>query len=74
MRESIGATWLLGLVIAFIIFFSSFLALSVNYSKAFNVKNNIVDFVEKYEGNTYKRKSKAEGLYIYRPFKSCGKP
>ncbi len=64
MRESIGATWLLGLVIAFIIFFSSFLALSVNYSKAFNVKNNIVDFVEKYEGNTCETR-KAIGEYLY---------
>lgn len=51
MRESIGGTWLLGLVLTFIVFFASFLALSVNYSKAFNIKNNVVDLVEKYEGN-----------------------
>ena len=51
MREAIGGSWLFGLVITFIVFFASFLALSINYSKAFNVKNNVVDFISKYEGN-----------------------
>lgn len=51
MREAIGGTWLFGLVLTFIVFFVSFLAISINYSKAFNVKNNIVDLISKYEGN-----------------------
>lgn len=51
MREAIGGTWLFGLVITFIVFFASFLAISINYSKAFNVKNNVVDLISKYEGN-----------------------
>ena len=51
MREARGGTWLFGLVITFIVFFASFLAVSINYSKAFNVKNNIVDLIGKYEGN-----------------------
>ncbi len=51
MREAIGGTWLFGLVITFIVFFASFLAISINYAKAFNVKNNVVDLVSKYEGN-----------------------
>ena len=52
MREAIGGTWLFGLVITFIVFFASFLAVSVNYSRAFNVKNNIVDLISKNEGNS----------------------
>ena len=51
MREAIGGTWLFGLVITFIVFFASFLAISINYAKAFNVKNNVVDLIAKYEGN-----------------------
>ena len=51
MREAIGGPWLFGLVITFIVFFASFLAVSINYSKAFNVKNNVVDLIGKYEGN-----------------------
>lgn len=50
MREAIGGTWLFGIVIVFIVLFSSYLAISVNYSKAFKVKNSIVTMIEKYEG------------------------
>lgn len=57
MREAIGGTWLLGLVLTFIVFFTSFLALSVNYSKAFGVKNTIVDLLGKYEGNNCNSRS-----------------
>lgn len=58
MREAIGGTWLFGLVITFIVFFASFLAISINYSKAFNVKNNIVDLISKYEGNNCNAREK----------------
>ena len=63
MREAIGGTWLFGLVITFIVFFASFLAISVNYSKAFNVKNNVVDLITKYEGNNCKARKKI-GSYL----------
>ena len=64
MREAIGGTWLLGLVLTFIVFFASFLAVSINYSKAFNVKNNIVDLISKYEGNNCNARNKIED-YLY---------
>lgn len=51
MREAIGGTWIFGIVIVFIVLFSSYLAISVNYSKAFKVKNSIVSMIEKYEGH-----------------------
>ena len=63
MREAIGGTWLFGLVITFIVFFASFLAVSINYSKAFNVKNNIVDLISKYEGNNCNARKKI-GSYL----------
>ena len=63
MREAIGGTWLFGLVITFIVFFASFLAISVNYSKAFNVKNNVVDLISKYEGNNCNARKKI-GEYL----------
>lgn len=46
MREAVGGTWLFGIVISFIVLFSSYLAVSVNYSKAFQVKNKIVQNIE----------------------------
>lgn len=50
MREAIGGTWLFSIVIVFIVLFTSFLAISVNYSKAFKVKNGIISIIEKNEG------------------------
>jgi len=52
MREAIGGTWLMGIVIFFIVLFTSYLALSVNYSKAFRVKNGIVSIIERNRGHT----------------------
>ena len=63
MREAIGGTWLFGLVLTFIVFFASFLALSINYAKAFNVKNSIVELISKYEGNNCKSR-KSIGSYL----------
>lgn len=50
MREAIGAAWIMGIVVAFIALFSGYLAFSVNYSKAFKVKDGIVDRIEKHNG------------------------
>lgn len=50
MREAIGATWITGVVLVFIGMFSGYLALSINYSKAFKVKDGIVDRLEKHSG------------------------
>lgn len=52
MREAIGGTWLLQLVIAFMLLFVGFLALSLNYSKAFQIKNEMLTMIEKREGVT----------------------
>ncbi len=52
MRESIGGTWLTGIVIVFMLIFVAFLALSINYTKAFQMKNDILTMIEKREGFT----------------------
>lgn len=62
MRESIGGAWILGIVMTFIVLFASFLAVSINYSKAFKVKNNVVDLIEKNEGMN---EHAAEEIYGY---------
>ena len=50
MRESIGGAWLFGIVIVFIFMFSGFLAYSISYTKAFNVKNEVVNYIEHNRG------------------------
>lgn len=52
MREAIGGTWLTGIVIMFLALFAGFLAYSINYTKAFRVKNNIIQLIEENEGFT----------------------
>ena len=52
MREAIGGTWLYGMVIVFIVVFSAYLAISINYSRTFRVKNGVVDIIEQNEGIT----------------------
>ena len=42
MRESIGATWLFQIVIVFILLFTGYICLSINHSKAFAIKNDII--------------------------------
>ena len=50
MRESIGATWIFSICLTFIILFTAYLAISVNYAKAFRIKSNIVSMIEENEG------------------------
>lgn len=60
MRESIGGTWLFGIVITFIALFSAFLSYAISYTKAFNLKSEILNMIERSEGWT---KSKIDDLY-----------
>lgn len=50
MRESIGATFLIKLMVVFIILYNSLLAIAVNYAMVFRVKNQIINLIEQYEG------------------------
>lgn len=50
MREVSGSTWTFQLIILFILIFACFLTLVLNYNKAYNVKNELLTIIEKYEG------------------------
>ncbi len=50
MREAIGGSWMLGIVVVFIMLFTAYLAVSINYTKAFKVKNRIINLIEENEG------------------------
>ena len=50
MSESIGATWIFSICLTFIILFTAYLAISVNYAKAFRIKSHIVSVIEENEG------------------------
>ncbi len=50
MRESTGGLKILGIVIVFFCIFILLLAVSINYAQSFRIKNQIIDFIEQYEG------------------------
>jgi len=50
MRESTGAMMLFGICLTFIIMMTAYLAISVNYAKAFRVKSHLVSMIEEHEG------------------------
>lgn len=50
MREAIGGTWLFQIVIFFVLLFTGYMCLTINHSKAFNVKNTIIKSIEREEG------------------------
>lgn len=50
MRESITGFTLFNIVIAFIILFAGYISMSINYSKAYNVKNEILNIIKNQGG------------------------
>ncbi len=52
MKDSIGGTWIMGIFIIFIALFASFMAYSISYTRAFRVKNEIINMIERNEGFT----------------------
>ena len=50
MRQTIGGTLILQLMLVFILLFAAFIILTINYSRTVRVKNELIDMIEKYEG------------------------
>ena len=46
MRESFGGAFMIKLVLVFIVIYISFMAVAINYAKAFRVKNNVINILE----------------------------
>lgn len=46
MRESFGGAFMIKLVLVFIVIYVSFMAVAINYAKAFRVKNNVINILE----------------------------
>ncbi len=50
MKQSIGTTFMLNIIIIFIILVFAFLAATLSYAKAFRVNSKIVNYLEIFEG------------------------
>lgn len=51
MRDSLGSVVVLAIIVVFITFVSGYMAFNVNYTKAFRMKNKVIDLFEEYNGN-----------------------
>ncbi len=52
MRDAIGGVFTLQIILVFVILINGYMAYSVNYTRAFRVKNAIINIIEENEGFT----------------------
>lgn len=52
MKTSISTVWFVGLVITFLMVFSAYIIITVDYSKSFKLKNEVLNIIEKNKGMT----------------------
>lgn len=52
MKTNISNIWLIGLVITFLMIFSAYIIITVDYSKSFKLKNEVLTIIEKNKGMT----------------------
>lgn len=50
MRDAFGGTAMMYIMIIFLFVYTVFMAVALNYAKAFRVKNRIIDIIEQNEG------------------------
>ena len=50
MKEAVGSYWLTIIFITFIVLFTGYLCLSINMNKAYKVKNEIINIIQKNNG------------------------
>ena len=52
MKTSISSIWFVGLVVTFLMVFSAYIIITVDYSKTFKLKNEVLNIIEKNKGMT----------------------
>lgn len=60
MRDAIGGVLSLQIIVIFMLIVNGYLAFTVNYTKAFRVKNQIIQIIEQHEGFTEDAKEKID--------------
>lgn len=73
MKESIGATWIFAICLTFIILFTAYIALSVNYSKSFRIKSHIVSEIEENLGFDAELRNNISTYLISQGYSTYGK-
>ena len=53
MRDAVGGTFMIKLLLIFLAVYTVFIAIAINYAKAFKVKNKVINIIEQSEGVDY---------------------
>jgi hypothetical protein len=54
MKEAVSGALIIKIMLIFFVLYIAFLAIAINYSQAFRVKNELINIIEQYEGLTSK--------------------
>ena len=73
MKESIGTSYLFQIVVVFVLLFTGYLCLSINYARSYAVKNNIVNNIQREKAFDDGARSKIAAYLKDVGFKSIGK-
>lgn len=50
MKDAFGGAFMIKIILIFLSIYIAFMAVALNYAKAFRVKNQIINIIEQYEG------------------------
>lgn len=50
MKESFGSTFMFAMIMIILVIFVAFMSITLNFARAFRVKNGVIDIIEQYEG------------------------
>ena len=73
MKESIGTSYLFQIVVVFVLLFTGYLCLSINYARSYAVKNNIVNNIQREKDFDDNARAKISKYLDDVGFKSIGK-
>lgn len=62
MKEAYGGTWLFQIVILFLLLFTAIMCLTINHSKAFAVKDDLINYIESKDGVDLSKKNLDSGI------------
>jgi len=62
MRDAFGGTFMIQILLVFIVIYVGFIGIAINYGRAFRIKNYIIDFLEEYQVEELNQTSGGQNL------------
>ncbi|MBQ9853822.1 MAG: hypothetical protein IJO57_02185 [Bacilli bacterium] len=64
MRDAFGGVFMVQLLLVFIIIYVGFISISLNYSRAFRIKNYVIDYIEEVELSDIKNTDLSDNISL----------